>query len=111
MDFRKPGSQNDPNFDDAIGISEASKGMSNGYPGGKVFDPFGFSRGDAATLQAYKVKEIKNGRLAMLAFVGFIAQHEATGKGPLQNLADHLADPNGVTFATNGVSIPSFTQF
>eukprot|EP00192_Tetraselmis_astigmatica_P018122 CAMPEP_0117658926 /NCGR_PEP_ID=MMETSP0804-20121206/6137_1 /TAXON_ID=1074897 /ORGANISM="Tetraselmis astigmatica, Strain CCMP880" /LENGTH=256 /DNA_ID=CAMNT_0005465505 /DNA_START=94 /DNA_END=864 /DNA_ORIENTATION=- len=111
MDFKNPGSQNDPNFDDAIGISEACQGMENGYPGGKVFDPFGFAKGDAESFKSYKTKEIKNGRLAMLAFVGFVAQHEATGKGPIQNLFDHLADPQAVTFATNGVSIPSFTQF
>ena len=27
-----------------------------------------------------QVNEIKNGRLAMVAFLGFIAQHAATGK-------------------------------
>jgi hypothetical protein len=38
--------------------------------------------------------------------VGFVFQYYATGKGPVQNLADHLADPTHVTFATNGVSLP-----
>ena len=109
--------------------------------------------------------EIKNGRLAMVAFLGFVAQHAATGKvgrpslallyallpaaifyvlaapnvlylrhapavasagampdvcsgrdagfnagctvqGPIDNLVDHINNPTGVTFATNGVSLP-----
>jgi hypothetical protein len=50
----------------------------------------------------YKQNEIVNGRLAMLANLGFWAQYAATGKGPIQNLADHLADPYHTTFTTNG---------
>jgi hypothetical protein len=38
------------------------------YPGG-AFDPLGFSK-DAASFETYKLKEIKNGRLAMVAFLG-----------------------------------------
>jgi len=77
-------------------------GNTPGYPGG-IFDPAGFSKGNFEEL---KLKEIKNGRLAMFAFLGFIAQHAATGKGPLTNLADHLASPYSSTFITNGVSLP-----
>ena len=53
------------------------------------------------------VQEIANGRLAMLSCVAYVAQHCATGKGPLQNLSDHVASPWAVNFATNGISIPT----
>lgn len=67
-----------------------------GYPGG-IFDPLGFGKGDMKTMQT---KEIKNGRLAMVAFMGFVIQAQATGKGPLADLADHLGNP-GNNWTTN----------
>lgn len=42
----------------------------------------------------------------MVAVLGFFAQYFATGKGPIENLSDHLASPFTTTFATNGVSLP-----
>ena len=134
---------------------------------GGAFDPLGWSKGN---LEELKVKELKNGRLAMVAFLGFVAQYGATGvtlsatialwadtvcnqrkggmhnmsgqavvlilscmhcviyqedacllccsvsnphhwqcyagKGPIENLGQHLANPWANNFATNGVSIP-----
>lgn len=71
------------------------------YPGG-AFDPMGLSKGN---LEELKVKEIKNGRLAMLAFVGFIAQHQATGASPLEALSSHLSSPFASNFAVRDVDM------
>jgi len=103
QDIRNPGSQGDGSF---LGVTDDFKGVSNGYPGGKYFDFMGLSRGDAAKYEEYKQKEVTNGRLAMVAFVGFASQFAATGKGPIANLVDHLADPSHVNCVHNGVSVP-----
>lgn len=70
-----------------------------GYPGG-MFDPFGYSKGDS-NLDELKTKEVKNGRLAMLAWVGFTIQAQATGKNPIACLLDHLSDPAVNNIANN----------
>ncbi|KAJ9568354.1 hypothetical protein OSB04_004320 [Centaurea solstitialis] len=83
QDIKNPGSVNqDPIFKNySLPPNEV------GYPGG-IFNPLNF----APTAEA-KEKELANGRLAMLAFLGFIVQHNVTGKGPFDNLVQHLSDP------------------
>ncbi|RZC60869.1 hypothetical protein C5167_022625 [Papaver somniferum] len=83
QDIKNPGSVNQ----DPIFKSYSLPKGEVGYPGG-IFNPLNFS----ATEEA-KEKEVANGRLAMLAFLGFVVQHNVTGKGPLDNLGQHLADP------------------
>merc|ERR1712224_199004 len=85
QDFRKPGSvDRDPIFKDM-----KLPDHEVGYPGG-IFDPLGISK---SGLEALKVKEIKNGRLAMVSYVGIIAQELVTGLNPLSSLQLHLSEP------------------
>ena len=77
----------------AVGFVDKQRTAETGekrlYPGGS-FDPLGYAKGDIKELQ---LKEIKNGRLAMVACMGFFAQGAVTHDGPIAALGKHLADP------------------
>lgn len=72
-------------------------GFMNAFP----FDPAGMDSPDR------RVKEVKNGRLAMTAFAGFLVQALVTRASPLDNLSAHLANPMGINITTTVGNIPN----
>lgn len=60
---------------------------SSGFLSMFPFDPLNYSS------PTFARAEVMNGRIAMLAFAGFVAQAGVQGKGPVACLADHIADP------------------
>jgi len=56
------------------------------YPGDIGFDPLGLKPTDAKEFDAMQAKELSNGRLAMLAAAGMVAQELVNGKPILGNL-------------------------
>lgn len=98
MDMTNPGSVNaDPLFGASSGY--VCTGTEVGYPGGKWFDPFGLAD-DKEKYEVLKLKEIKNGRLCMIAWVGMAAQASATKEGALDNWLAHIQDPSANTLFT-----------
>lgn len=78
--------------------STGMSGVLSSYP----FDPMGMAK-DAAAEKELKIKEVKNARLAMVAFVGMCSQAAVTGMGPVEGLKAHIADPSNVNIYTSAV--------
>jgi len=64
-----------------------TSGFINSFP----FDPLNMG----ATKADMQTKEVKNGRLAMVAFIGFAMQALVSGTGPIEGLQKHLSNPTG----------------
>ena len=105
-DILKPGSVNT----DPIFPNNKLTGTDVGYPGGLWFDPLGWGSGSPEKVKELRTKEIKNGRLAMLAVMGAWFQHIYTGTGPIDNLFAHLADPGHATVFAVSEALKSWSS-
>jgi len=99
-DYRKPGSMGEQYF---LGLESVLGGSGDpAYPGGQFFNMFNLG---SSNMDKMKLKEIKNGRLAMLAMLGYFIQAIVTGKGPFENLMDHMGNATANNILTNFGSI------
>ena len=102
QEYYKPGSQTRPgDFPGDLFVGASSPA----YPGGSFFNFAGFGKTEVE-MKSLKAKEVENGRLAMLAMLGYFTQAAFTHESPIANLSAHLADPvaNNIltTFANVG---------
>ena len=67
----------------ASGLANLKDDYVNGDLG---FDPLGLKPTDAAAFDELRLKEIQNGRLAMLGVAGMVAQELVNGKGIIETL-------------------------
>ncbi|CAL5228640.1 g11807 [Coccomyxa viridis] len=79
--------------------SNFQKYKETGLLGMVPFDPMG------QISDKNRQSEVRNGRLAMIAFLGFCSQAANTGVGPLENLKAHIADPVHNNIFSSGVSL------
>merc|ERR1712071_167970 len=69
-----------------LGPDEAGKMREDHCPGDIGFDPLGLKPEDPEEFETMVTKELQNGRLAMLAAAGFLAQEATDGKGIFEHL-------------------------
>merc|ERR1712227_816334 len=82
----------------------SGSGPSGYSPGVGKYDSSIFDRLDLAAdpevFAELQVKEIKNGRLAMVSILAFAIQSYVTGEGPYANWSKHVNDPFGYNLIT-----------
>ena len=74
------GERGDPQRATNVARRQVRPGDIGYYPGDLGFDPLGLKPEDPAEFRIVQEKELANGRLGMLAAVGFFAQEAVSGR-------------------------------
>jgi hypothetical protein len=82
---------------EALRVKGWERTGESGAFGMHPFDPMGMASDEK------RLKEIKNARLAMVAFIGFCSQAAVQGMGPIECLKKHLEDPGHNNIFTSSV--------
>jgi len=74
-------------FEDPKDVPIGQQGLmrADHFPGDIGFDPLGLKPEDPEEFEVMVTKELQNGRLAMLAAAGFMAQELSDGKGIIEH--------------------------
>jgi len=96
-------------FDHNIGLTNLRENYSNGDYG---FDPLNLKPTDPDDYKNMAEKELSNGRLAMVAVIGIIAQEYFTGLPILQAATESTTGDTGTSLSLveSIISLPSFFQ-
>jgi hypothetical protein len=78
---------------EAIGQQQQAK--PGQAPGDLGWDPLNLRPDDEEQWEAVQLRELKNGRLAMLAAIGMLYQQFLTGQGPIQQIQEGHLSPFG----------------
>ena len=70
-----------------VPVDQPGKIRSEYTPGDLGFDPLGLKPEDPEEFELMQTKELQNGRLAMLAAAGFLAQELVDGKGIIEHFS------------------------
>lgn len=92
VEFVSPGSLRNTTLLGLERLMATTQMGSAAYPGGLMFNPLGLGEKPAA-MREMQQSEIRHGRLAMMACLGYAAQAVVTGRGPYDNWNMHLEHP------------------
>jgi len=81
--------------------ADIGKYKLDSLPGDLGFDPFGLKPANEEEFRIKQTKELQNGRLAMIAASGFLAQELVDNKGIIEHVLGYLPE---------GLSLPSLSD-